>query len=74
MIKGDLGLDDDEDAIESHPCLASQNTENCRDRSVRWCNWGLPDMAEKTPATVSSSFMTTVCTSQGQMRPPTIKG
>jgi len=33
-VKGDIGLDDHRDVIESHPHLVSQNIENCRDRSV----------------------------------------
>jgi len=76
-VKGDLGLDDHRDVIESHPHLVSQHVENCRDGSVRWSkvegNHGLPDMAEKTLAAVISSFMTTVCASQGQISPPTTK-
>jgi hypothetical protein len=76
-VKRDLSLDDHRDVIESHPHLVSQYIENCGNGSVRWSkfesNHGLPDMAEKTLAAVISSFMTTVCTSQGQTLPPAAK-
>jgi len=72
-IERDLGLDDHRDVIKSHPHLVSQHVENYRDESAQqykfWGNRSLPDMAEKTLAAVISSFMMTVCTSQGQISP-----
>lgn len=73
-VKGDLGLNDHRDVVESHPDLVSQHIENCRNRSVQRLNLernhSLPDIAEKTLAAVSSSFMTIVWISKCQIQPP----